>query len=34
VLARLRGERPEARQLLQPELVVRASCGALTGVVS
>jgi DNA-binding LacI/PurR family transcriptional regulator len=34
VLARLRGERPEARQLLPPELVVRASCGALSGVVS
>lgn len=29
VLARLRGERPPLRQLFPPELVVRASCGAL-----
>jgi DNA-binding LacI/PurR family transcriptional regulator len=34
VLAKLRGEHPRTRQLLQPELVVRASCGALTGVLS
>jgi DNA-binding LacI/PurR family transcriptional regulator len=34
VLAQLRGERPETRQLLNPELVVRASCGALAGVPS
>jgi DNA-binding LacI/PurR family transcriptional regulator len=29
LLARLRGERPATRQLLAPELIVRASCGAL-----
>jgi LacI family transcriptional regulator len=29
VLARLRGEHPPVRQLFPPELVVRASCGAL-----
>jgi LacI family transcriptional regulator len=34
VLAKLRGELPRTRQLLQPELVVRASCGALAGVPS
>jgi DNA-binding LacI/PurR family transcriptional regulator len=34
VLATLRGERPTTRQLLQPELVVRASCGALAGTLS
>ena len=28
LLARLRGERPPVRQLFQPELVVRRSCGA------
>jgi DNA-binding LacI/PurR family transcriptional regulator len=28
LLARLRGERPETRRLLPPELVVRRSCGA------
>ena len=28
ILARLRGERPRTRQLLEPELVVRRSCGA------
>lgn len=28
LLARLRGERPATRQLLAPELIVRASCGA------
>jgi DNA-binding LacI/PurR family transcriptional regulator len=28
LLARLRGERPPTRQLLEPELVVRRSCGA------
>ena len=28
VLARLRGERPETRQFLAPELIVRRSCGA------
>ena len=28
LLARLRGERPPVRQLLDPELVVRRSCGA------
>ncbi|MDB4879071.1 MAG: regulatory protein GntR [Gemmatimonadetes bacterium] len=32
VLARLRGEAPVIRQLLAPELIVRASCGALAGV--
>jgi DNA-binding LacI/PurR family transcriptional regulator len=34
VLARLRGERPPTRQLLPPSLVIRASCGALTGVTT
>jgi DNA-binding LacI/PurR family transcriptional regulator len=34
VLAKLRGETPPVRQLLAPELVVRASCGTLAGVVS
>jgi DNA-binding LacI/PurR family transcriptional regulator len=28
LLARLRGERPPVRQLLQPELIVRQSCGS------
>ncbi len=28
ILARLRGDRPIARQLLEPELVIRASCGS------
>ena len=31
VLAKLRGETLPTRQLLSPELVVRASCGALAG---
>jgi DNA-binding LacI/PurR family transcriptional regulator len=29
LLARLRGEKPATRQLLAPELIVRASCGAM-----
>ena len=31
VLARIRGEHPVVRQILEPALVVRASCGVLTG---
>jgi DNA-binding LacI/PurR family transcriptional regulator len=30
ILARLRGEQPQVRQLLTPELIVRRSSGALT----
>lgn len=33
VLARIRGERPQVRQLLAPVLVVRASCGSLAARV-